>query len=146
MYYTMRRTTPYVNRPLGFPTYVLSAVPLAGVLVYPLAHASLCCCCCCAFHSGHVLLLNQACKVKFSLRELTSSSCSAAAKAVCFKGRVAGLDAIETGHELSQPIFELTSLFVTERGKGTEWSVVKKSSEETQHYRVYCLVFSRGGA
>ena len=45
----------------------------------------------------------QACKLKFRLGELTSCLCSAAASAVCFEGRVAGLDAAETGNELSQP-------------------------------------------
>jgi len=37
------------------------------------------------------------------LRELTSCLCSAAASAVCFEARVAGLDKTETGNELSQP-------------------------------------------
>ena len=31
---------------------------------------------------------------------------------VSFEGLVAGLDATETGNELSQPTFEFTSLFV----------------------------------
>ena len=35
-----------------------------------------------------------ACKLKFRLRDLTSCLCSAAALAVSFKGRVAGVDAI----------------------------------------------------
>ena len=45
----------------------------------------------------------QACKLKSKLRELTSCLCSAPAMAVCFEGRVAGLNATETGNELSQP-------------------------------------------
>ena len=56
--------------------------------------------------------ISQACKLKFRLRELTSCLCSTAASYVCFVGRVAGLDATETGNELSQPKFELTSLTV----------------------------------
>ena len=52
----------------------------------------------------------QACKLKLRLRELTSCLCSAAASAVCFEGHMAGLDATETGKELSQPQFEFTSL------------------------------------
>ena len=42
---------------------------------------------------------NQACKLKFRLRDFISCLCPAA---VCFKGRVAGVDAIETGTEFSQ--------------------------------------------
>ena len=45
---------------------------------------------------------NQACKLKFRLKDLTSCLCSAAAPAVCFKGLVAGVDATETGNEFSQ--------------------------------------------
>ena len=56
-------------------------------------------------HPHYVL----ACKQKFRLRELTSCLCSAAASAVCFEGLVAGLDATETGNELSQQ-FEFTGL------------------------------------
>ena len=52
----------------------------------------------------------QACKLKCRLRELTSCLCSAAALAVCLKGRVAGLDATETGIEFSQLKFYFTSL------------------------------------
>ena len=44
----------------------------------------------------------QACKLKIRLIDLTSCLCSAAALAVCFKGRVAGVDAMETGNEFSQ--------------------------------------------
>ena len=51
------------------------------------------------------LLNDQACKLKFRLRETSSCLCSAAAVAVCFKGRLAGLEAIESGNELSQPNF-----------------------------------------
>ena len=49
----------------------------------------------------------QACKLKFRLRDFTSCLCSAAAPAVCFKGCVAGVDAIETGNEFSQLKFNL---------------------------------------
>ena len=52
----------------------------------------------------------QACKLKFRLSKLTSCLCSAAASAVYFEGRMAGLDPTETGNELSQPTFEFTSL------------------------------------
>ena len=45
-----------------------------------------------------MLLNDQACKLKFRLREASSCLCSAAALAVCFKGRFAGLEAIETGN------------------------------------------------
>ena len=48
---------------------------------------------------------HQACKLKFRLRELTSCLCSASACAVCFEGRMAGLDTTETGYEFSQPKF-----------------------------------------
>ena len=41
-------------------------------------------------------------ELKFRLREHTSCLCSAAALAVCFKGRMAGQDARETGNEFSQ--------------------------------------------
>ena len=47
----------------------------------------------------------QACKLKFRLGALTSCLCYAASLAVCFKGRVAGLDTTETGNEFSQPKF-----------------------------------------
>ena len=53
---------------------------------------------------------DQAFKLKFGLREFTSCLCSAAALAVCSKGRVADLDATETWNKLSQPKFEFTSL------------------------------------
>ena len=57
------------------------------------------------------LLYEQDCKLKFRLRELTSCLCSTAASAVCFEVHVADLDS-KTGHELSQPTFEFTSLFM----------------------------------
>ena len=43
-----------------------------------------------------LLLFNhhQACKLKFRLRDFTSCLCSAAAPAICFKDRMAGVDAI----------------------------------------------------
>ena len=44
----------------------------------------------------------QACKLKFRLRDFTSCLFSAAAPAVCFKGRVDGVDTIEEGNEFSQ--------------------------------------------
>ena len=62
-------------------------------------------CCLCSF-----LGPSKACKIKFRLRELISCLCSAAALAVCFEGRVAGLEATETGNEISQPKFELARL------------------------------------
>ena len=54
----------------------------------------------------------QACKLKFRLRDFTSSLCSAAAWAVCFEGSVAGVNATETGNEVSQPTLEFTSLVI----------------------------------
>ena len=60
-----------------------------------------------------VVTKNQACKLKFRLRELMSCFCSAAASAVCFEGRVAGLYAIETGNKLSQTKFEFKGLLIT---------------------------------
>ena len=45
----------------------------------------------------------QVCKLKFKLRDFTSSLCSAAAWAVCFEGSVAGVNATETGDDVSQP-------------------------------------------
>ena len=56
----------------------------------------------------------QACLLQFRLRELNSCKCSAAAPAVCFKGRVAGPDATETGNELSQLKFQFSSLLINE--------------------------------
>ena len=47
----------------------------------------------------------QACKLKFRLRDLTFCLCSTAASTVCFEGPLSGLDATETGSELSQPKF-----------------------------------------
>ena len=64
--------------------------------------------------SDGVLFHLQACELKFRLREFTSCLCSAAALVVCFEGRLAGLDATETGNELSQPTFELTSLSISD--------------------------------
>ena len=52
----------------------------------------------------------QACKLIFRLIELTSCLCSDSALAVCFEGRITGLDATETGNDLSQPKFEFTGL------------------------------------
>ena len=49
---------------------------------------------------------------KFRLREFTSCLCSTAASALSFEGCVAGLDATETGNELSQPTLELISLMM----------------------------------
>ena len=57
-----------------------------------------------------LLIIDQACKLKFRLRELTPCSCSTAALAVCLEGSVAGPDA--TANELSQPKFELASLIL----------------------------------
>ena len=54
----------------------------------------------------------QACVLKFKLRELPSCLCSAAAWAVCFEGSVAGVNATETGNEVSQPTLEFTSLHI----------------------------------
>ena len=51
--------------------------------------------------SRHILHC-QACKLKFRLRDLTFFLCSAAAPAVCSRGRAAGVDATETGNEFSQ--------------------------------------------
>ena len=45
---------------------------------------------------------HQAYKLKVRLRGLTSCLCSTAAPAVCFKGRVASLDATETGNDFTQ--------------------------------------------
>ena len=47
------------------------------------------------------------------MRDLTSCLCSAAAWAVCFEGSVAGVNATETGNEVSPPALELTSLAIT---------------------------------
>ena len=46
------------------------------------------------------------------LRELTSCLCSAAAWAVCFEASVAGVNATETGNEVSQPTLEFTPLVI----------------------------------
>ena len=56
----------------------------------------------------------QACKLKCRLRELTSCFCTGA---VCFEGRVAGLDVTDRGNELFQPSFEFTCLLLSEEGK-----------------------------
>ena len=63
-------------------------------------------------HAGKETAYKQACKLKFRLRDFTSCLCSAAAPAVCFKGRVAGEDAIETGNEFSQLKFSFTRLSI----------------------------------
>ena len=57
----------------------------------------------------------EACKLKFRLRELTSCLCSLAAWAICFESRVAGLDTTETGNEVSQPTLQFTSLLINFR-------------------------------
>ena len=62
----------------------------------------------------------QACKLKFRLREHFLAHpvfVPPAALAVCFEGSVAGLDATETGNELSQPTFEFTSLAICDKIK-----------------------------
>ena len=61
---------------------------------------------------SHRICYNQACKFKFRLKDLTSCLCSAASPAFCFKDRVAGVNATETGNELSQPTLEFTSLVI----------------------------------
>ena len=59
-----------------------------------------------------VFLNELVCKLKYRLREVTSCWCSAAALAICFEGRVAGLDAAITGNKLYQLKFEFTSLLI----------------------------------
>ena len=61
---------------------------------------------------ARIINYDQACKLKFRLRELNSCLYSAAASAVCFEGRVAGLDATETENEFSQLRFWFTSLIM----------------------------------
>ena len=52
---------------------------------------------------GLILLLEyQACKLQFRLRDITSCLYSVAALAICYKGRVAGVDGTEAGKEFSQ--------------------------------------------
>ena len=64
-------------------------------------------------HEGKSRMNNvQAFKLKLRLRDFTSCLCSAAVSAVCFEGRMAGVDATETGNELSQTKFEFTSLIL----------------------------------
>ena len=63
---------------------------------------------------------NQACKLKFRLRDLTLCLCSAAAPAVCFNGRGAGVDATETGYEFSKLKFQFTSLAIMEDSSDDE--------------------------
>ena len=58
----------------------------------------------------------QACELKFGLRELTSCLCSAATSAVCFEGH---LDTKGTVNELSQPEFEFTGL--KDEGNSQPW-------------------------
>ena len=57
---------------------------------------------------------DQACKLKFRFKGLTSCLSSAAASAVCVEGRLAGLEATETRNEPSQPKFEFTNLHRTD--------------------------------
>ena len=52
-------------------------------------------------------------KLKFRLREFTSCLCSAVDLAVCFEGRLAGLDATETGHE-GKGDLDITEFDITE--------------------------------
>ena len=47
------------------------------------------------------------------LRDVTSCLCSAVAWAVSFEGSVAGVNATETGNEVSQPTLEFTCLVFT---------------------------------
>ena len=49
------------------------------------------------------------------LREVTSCLCSAVAPAVCFKGRVAGVNATETRNEVSQPTLEFIPLLSVDK-------------------------------
>ena len=60
------------------------------------------------------VIYDQACKLKFRLKELYSCLCSAAASAVCFEGCLIGLDRTETRNELSQPKIYFTPLFMGE--------------------------------
>ena len=53
--------------------------------------------------SDHGFSYKQACWLKFKFRDFTSCLCSAAAWAVCFERSVAGVNATETGNEVSQP-------------------------------------------
>ena len=55
----------------------------------------------------------QAWKLKFRLRNLTSCWYSSATSAVCFKGCVAGADKRETGNKFYQLKFWFTSLIIT---------------------------------
>ena len=73
----------------------------------------------------------QACKLKCRLRELISCLCSAAALAVCFEGRLAGLDPTETGNEISQPKFQFTGL----PGKDDVLEVILKIIRHRLHPR-----------
>ena len=57
-------------------------------------------------------IYHQACKLKFRLRDLTSCLFSAASLAVCFKGRMAGVDATETGNQFSQLKFNLQACII----------------------------------
>ena len=56
--------------------------------------------------------------------------CSGAAPAVCFAGCLGGLDARETGYELSQPKFELSSLLIalTDGDSGLMGLPIKEAS------------------
>ena len=64
------------------------------------------------YFSRFQMLYQQACYLKFMLRDFTSCLCSAASWAVCFEGSVAGVKATQTGNEVSQPALEFTSLFI----------------------------------
>ena len=61
------------------------------------------------------------------MRDFTSCLCSAAAWAVCFEGSVAGVNATETGNEVSQPTLEFTSLNIMDGGGG------RGAIEQTTH-------------
>ena len=60
------------------------------------------------------LQCTKACEFKCRLRELLPCLCSAAAFAVCLEGRLAGLNATETGNELSQPTFYYAQLTISQ--------------------------------
>ena len=67
----------------------------------------------------------------------TSCLCSAAAYAVSFIGRMAGLDATKTGYDLSQPKFEFKGFILIElqfslRSQVTQDSLIKCISDEVK--------------
>ena len=68
-------------------------------------------------------------KLKFRLRVLISCLCFAAAWAVCFEDHMAGLDATETGNDISQPKFALISL-LSSANEGARDSVDKLADYE----------------